>query len=93
MLLAQCDVVISLVDETYYDRAWCAIEAFLIQTLRKSYSLHEWYEHVPQPGSAGGSMLRPGPLDFGSTPGTKALSYEEDRPKILFLERQTELLR
>jgi len=93
MLLAQCDVVISLVDEIYYNRAWCAIEAFLGQTLRESYSIHEWYELVPRSGPTGGWMLRPGAFDMGITPRTKALSYEEDRPKILFLERQTKLLR
>ncbi|EXJ63433.1 uncharacterized protein A1O5_11482 [Cladophialophora psammophila CBS 110553] len=96
MLLAQCDAVISLVDDDYYKRAWCVLETVMIQTLEKSYQRHRWYEHAPS--SEKGSddkewTLRAGPLDLEITAANKELTIEEDRPKILFLERQTKLLR
>jgi hypothetical protein len=96
MLLAQCDAVISLVDESYYERAWCALEIVMIQTLQKSYQKHSWYEHaLCSESDSGGKMwaLRTGPLSLEITAADKELTVEEDRPKILFLERQTKLLR
>jgi hypothetical protein len=96
MLLAQCDAVISLVDDYYYKRAWCALEIVMIQTLQKSYQKHQWYEHAPSSERDSDSKewtLRAGPLDLDITATDKGLTIEEDRPKILFLERQTKLLR
>lgn len=96
MLLAQCDAVISLVDGDYYSRAWCALEIVMIQTLAKSYQKHQWYEYVRSTESDRGGeewTLRPGPLDLNITAADKGLTTEEDRPKIVFLERQTKLLR
>ncbi|KAK8129291.1 hypothetical protein PG999_001671 [Apiospora kogelbergensis] len=46
MIVAECDAVISLVDNEYYERAWCSVEIAFIQQLRKSYHRHLWYEHV-----------------------------------------------
>ena len=96
MLLAQCDAVISLVDGDYYSRAWCALETVMIQTLEKSYQKHQWYEYARSTGNDGDRniwTLRAGPLDLDITAADKGLTTEEDRPKILFLERQTKLLR
>lgn len=92
MFIAQCNAVISLVDDTYYDRAWCAVEVMMIQALRK-YGLHLWYEHDISGigGSTGG--LRAGPNDIQITITDKKLTFEaEDRPKVMFLERQSKLL-
>ncbi|KAM0543702.1 hypothetical protein ACHAPJ_012151 [Fusarium lateritium] len=42
MILAQCNAVISLVDDTFYTRAWCSLESLLVQTLKQSYGIHRW---------------------------------------------------
>ena len=94
MILAQCDVVISLVDDEYHNRAWCSVEAMMISTLMKSYGVHEWYE---QPAWGNGDAqrygpLRPGPTGLEIRMAEKTLSYEGDRPTVLFLERQSKLL-
>ena len=98
MLLAQCDAVISLVDDTYYTRAWCSVETIMAQTLRKSWGIHLWYEYVPLHPSDNASgfdakwILRKGPMAMEIEMAKKELTYEEDRPKVLFLERQSKLL-
>lgn len=97
MIVAQCNAVISLIDEEYYNRAWCSVEVMMVQALKKSYNLHLWYEHVlGQPDGKGKSdvdgVLREGPMDLEIIMAEKHLSFEADRPKVLFLERQTKLL-
>ncbi|KAF2097745.1 hypothetical protein NA57DRAFT_40367 [Rhizodiscina lignyota] len=99
MILAQCDAIISLVDDIFYSRAWCCVESIIAQTLKKSYNEHLWYEHVPiqldESGIGGGGRwgLREGPTDFQIVMAEKDLTKEEeDRPKVLFLERQSRLL-
>ena len=91
MNLAQCNAMISLVDEQYYERSWCCVEVLMIQTLRKAYGVHLWYEHVIDPATAEES-LRAGPSDMDINMSEKKVTYETDRPKLLFLERQTRLL-
>ncbi|KAI6151539.1 hypothetical protein BKA82DRAFT_4100375 [Pisolithus tinctorius] len=90
MIIAQCDALISLVDDAYYTRAWCSVEAMMVQTLRRSYNHHMWYEHVLS--DSGGGILREGPMDRNIVMTDKELTYEEDRPKVMFLERQSKLL-
>ncbi|KAL8723484.1 MAG: hypothetical protein Q9225_000217 [Loekoesia sp. 1 TL-2023] len=97
MIIAQCDAVISLIDDRYYNRAWCSLEAVMVQTLKESYGLHLWYEHVCLDEDMGKenskSFLREGPMALKlSSIAEKELSFEEDRPKLLFLERQSQLL-
>lgn len=98
MILAQCDVLISLTDDQYLTRAWCCVEVLMVQVLKRSYNLHKWYEQVlaePSQGTDGDVkqwMLRDGPMDLEIDVKDKLLSSEEDRPKILFLERQSKLL-
>ncbi len=100
MIVAQCDALISLVDDAYYSRAWCSVEVKMVQTLKKSYNMHLWYEHgaVGQPGETGyqsgenNFVLRQGPINLELVMAEKRLTFEEDRPKVLFLERQTKLL-
>ena len=98
MILAQCNAVISLVDDKYHERAWCSVEVMMVQTLKKSYNLHLWYQHVlvqPDENNEGGGGkwgLREGPMDLEVVMAEKQLSFEEDRPKVLFLERQSKLL-
>lgn len=95
MIVAQCNAVVSLVDEKYYDRAWCSVECLLIQTLKKSYNKHLWYEYVKSPDDSMGrhvGILREGPMDLEINVAEKHLTFEEDRLKVLFLERQSKLL-
>lgn len=100
MLLAQCDAVISLVDDQYYDRAWCCVEALMIQRLRGSYNTHLWYEQPTKiqgaddegPGAATYEYLREVRMELEIEVAKKKLSYESDREKITFLERQSYLL-
>jgi tetratricopeptide (TPR) repeat protein len=94
LIVAQCDALISLVDDTYYERAWCSVEVMMMQILVKSYNIHLWYEHVLVTTNEGVEMsyLRKGPMDMEITMAEKVLTFEADRPKILFLERQSRLL-
>lgn len=98
MIVAQCDAVISLVDDDYYTRAWCTVEATIVQTLRRSYHMHLWFEQVPlRPESkttqAGERWcLRAAPWNLEFSMADKGLTFEEDRPKVMFLERQSKLL-
>ncbi|KXX75831.1 Tetratricopeptide repeat protein 28 [Madurella mycetomatis] len=99
MILAQCNVLISLVDDLYYTRAWCMVEAMMIQKLKRAYNIHLWYEQVAtSPGEnlleqdEKGWYLREGPMDLDITMADKHLTFEDDRPKVLFLERQSKLL-
>lgn len=101
IIVAQCNAVISLIDDQYYDRAWCTVEAMLIQQLCREYGYHLWYEQpetqLPREQSqdvneAGGNCLRAGPKDRLISARDKKLSFEADREKIFFLERQTNLL-
>ncbi|UKZ75830.1 hypothetical protein TrVFT333_003524 [Trichoderma virens FT-333] len=100
MILAQCDAVISLTDDQYYDRAWCCVEVMMISALRKSYNVHLWYEQpiegetadVVAPDAKRYGKLREAPMDLGIQMIDKKLSFEDDRPKVLFLERQSKLL-
>ena len=100
MLLAQCDAIISLVDDAYHSRAWCSVEAMMAQVLMKSYALYEWYEQVEIEGEPSNDrvkeeakyMLREAPTDIEISMATKQLTFEDDRAKVLFLERQSRLL-
>ncbi|GAB1311491.1 hypothetical protein MFIFM68171_01701 [Madurella fahalii] len=99
MILAQCNALISLVDDLYYTRAWCTVEAMMIQKLKRAYNIHLWYEQVavsPRESTTehGAKVwhLREGPMDMEITMADKHLTFEEDRPKVLFLERQSKLL-
>ena len=93
MVIAQCNALISLVDDTYYDRAWCAVEVMMLQALRRPYGLHLWYEHDISGVDSSMGVLRAGPNDLEIVIADKKLTFEaEDRPKVMFLERQSKLL-
>lgn len=91
--VAQCDAVISLVDDEYYSRAWCSLECLMAQTLRASYDLHAWFEQVSVAADEEKWALRKASTCLMSDISNKKLTYEEaDRPKVAFLSRQIELL-
>ena len=91
MNLAQCNAMISLIDDKYYQRSWCCVEVMMIQSLRKAYGLHLWCEHVID-RTTGTETLREGPYHPEINVSNTNVTYEADRPKLLFLERQTKLL-
>lgn len=94
MILMQCNAVISLLDDDYYDRAWCAVEVKIIQSIKKSHNVHSWYEHRQRKGNdrERRSSLQEGPLSLRIVMADKLLTVENDRSKVLFLERQCRLL-
>lgn len=88
-------MMISLVDEAYYERAWCAVEVMLFRKLTQSYHLHGWWEHTlhsPKTDRCNG-LLTEGNITRAIDVGTLKLTKEKlDRPKVEFLARQSELL-
>ncbi|KAK3391171.1 hypothetical protein B0H63DRAFT_132917 [Podospora didyma] len=46
VIVTQCNAMVSLVDDIYFSRAWCAVEASLFQTLVNSHGQHQWYSHA-----------------------------------------------
>jgi hypothetical protein len=93
MVIAQCDAMISLLDSEYYERGWCSVEVMMVQTLRRSYGLHLWFEDVPaREDELSNIWLLRKADDREIIMKDVLLSYEEDRPKIMFLERQSKLL-
>ncbi|KAK4232786.1 hypothetical protein C8A03DRAFT_39583, partial [Achaetomium macrosporum] len=101
IIVIQCDAVVSLVDDTYYERVWCCVEAMMIYKLTyPSVYGQRWYEHVhasaatdpdQSDGGVGEWILQRGrrvPLSLRD----KKLTYERDRPKVMFLQRQSRLL-
>jgi tetratricopeptide (TPR) repeat protein len=94
LIIAQCDAIISLVDDTYYSRAWCAVEVLLMQTMAL-YKRHECFEHLlndPSSDPVNGHLqqrVRSFEVDKISDP---RVTYESDRPLIAFLVRQSKLL-
>ncbi|OTB07259.1 hypothetical protein M426DRAFT_256954 [Hypoxylon sp. CI-4A] len=93
MNLAQCNAMISLIDGHYYERSWCCVEVLMIQTLRSAYKAHVWYEHVIDPIS-GKEYLREGPSasERSINMSETKVTHESDRPRLMFLERQTRLI-
>ncbi|KAF4972131.1 hypothetical protein FZEAL_9663 [Fusarium zealandicum] len=93
MILMQCNAVISLYDDDDddYGRAWCSVEVLMIQAIKRSYNLHLWYEQRPKRAEEGW-VLEDGPMNLEISMAEKTLTKEEDRSKVLFLERQTSLL-
>ncbi|KAK4892639.1 hypothetical protein LTR27_008915 [Elasticomyces elasticus] len=92
LYVAQCNAMISLVDDQYYERAWCAVEVLMMQTLRESYKQHEWLVHrLQSPTDRTIGALEHG-NDQKLKPTTLKLSYERDRLHVEFLERQNLLL-
>ena len=94
MIIAQCNAVISLADNQLHERAWCSVESMMVQTLKKAYNVHAWYESLLDDKTDGiqNCILRDGPVDLRIVMADKRLTFEADRPKVLFLERQCKLL-
>lgn len=98
MIIAQCNTLISLVDNEYHGRAWCSVEVMMILALRRRCRLYMWYEYREDPATAEGNAnpgvygLRMGPEHLDIELAGKHLRLEEDRQKVLFLEGLSRLL-
>ncbi|KAK5655874.1 hypothetical protein OQA88_5413 [Cercophora sp. LCS_1] len=90
IIITQCDVVISLDGPDYYERAWCCVEVAMITALRWN-DFHQWYEH--KAAEDGGWSLEKSPRYVHVEMKDKKLTFEGDREKVLFLARQSKLLR
>ncbi|GIZ45888.1 hypothetical protein CKM354_000903600 [Cercospora kikuchii] len=96
IVVAQCDAMISITDDQYPSRAWCAVETMIMQTLKESSNYHHWYVHTLLDATTRDpwGMLEPGPdrRQHVNRPSLLSLSVESDRRYIEFLERQSMLL-
>jgi len=63
----------------------------MIQRLKKDYNIHGWFEHARYTRN-GAFRLQEVELGVRILMADKKLSYESDRPKVMFLERQSKLL-
>jgi hypothetical protein len=91
MCIAQANAMISVVDENYYSRAWCCVEALIMNVLQRSYGVHRWYEYT-QPGGDERYVLQKGHMAHWPSISEAKLTVEADRSHLLFLERQAKLL-
>lgn len=86
LAVTQCNAMISLLDDTYYERAWCAVEVMLMRALVESYGLHQWWEH------SSGRLRKAEDNRLFDVAKLKLTKERQDRPKIDFLVRQSKLL-
>ncbi|KJX97106.1 hypothetical protein TI39_contig558g00004 [Zymoseptoria brevis] len=93
MAVLQCDVMISLEDDEYYNRAWYAVEVRLMQELIGACHKHERWRHVllSRENTADGLLERG--QERSQVPITSlSVTVKSDLPKIDFLMRQSKLL-
>ncbi|KAL8306533.1 hypothetical protein RB597_002978 [Gaeumannomyces tritici] len=87
MCITQCDAMISMIDDTYYERAWCCVEVLAMRRLQKAYKTHQWWEYAYDKTQEN-SVLRPGRPGREPDVAAAKVAFESDRPKLFFLERQ-----
>lgn len=85
LAVTQCNAMISLVDPTYYTRAWCVVEVMLIRELQRAYKFHVWQEESD-------GSLQKADIKRVVDLNNLGLSREDDRPSVDFLLRQSALL-
>lgn len=83
--------MISLVDETYFNRAWCAVEVVVMQSLL-SYGHHKHLEHHVAENRLVPSRSLNRVRDVATNDAKYGVTQPEDRASIRFLARQSELL-
>lgn len=89
--ITQCDAMISMVDDSYYERAWCCVEVLAMRRLQKSYGMHQWWEYMYD-CKQGKRVLRPGRPGREPDVAAAKVTFDSDRPKLAFLERQVKLM-
>lgn len=83
--------MISMVDDSYYERAWCCVEVLAMRRLQKSYDMHQWWEYMYD-CKQGKRVLRPGRPGREPDVAAAKVTFDSDRPKLAFLERQVKLM-
>ncbi|KAF5486206.1 hypothetical protein CGCF413_v002072 [Colletotrichum fructicola] len=91
MCVAQCNAMISITEDNYYERAWCCVEVITIRALERSYHAHGWYE-FEYDARQERKVLRDGRVTEALSVVSAKVTVESDRPKLEFLERQAKLL-
>ncbi|KAF4832580.1 hypothetical protein CGCSCA4_v013595 [Colletotrichum siamense] len=91
MCVAQCNAMISITEDNYYERAWCCVEVITIRALERSYHAHGWYE-FGYDASQERKILRDGRVTEALSVASAKVTVDSDRPKLEFLERQAKLL-
>ncbi|KAH8194197.1 hypothetical protein TruAng_011641 [Truncatella angustata] len=79
IIAAQCNAMISLVEDGFFERGWCNVEAALVQALMRSY------DRVV-------GVLKSIDREIEHDTSKLKVTFESDRPKIEFLLRQSRLL-
>ncbi|KAJ0358361.1 hypothetical protein COL26b_014498 [Colletotrichum chrysophilum] len=91
MCVAQCNAMISVTEDNYYERAWCCVEVITIRALERSYHAHGWYK-FEYDARQERKVLRDGRVTEELSVVSAKVTVESDRPKLEFLERQAKLL-
>jgi hypothetical protein len=94
-VIRQVDAMISLVDDQYFERAWCSVEVEFVQRMRRKNGVPLWFADTE--GHLGRAPTISTTLEAahdheGGDPETLKLSYESDRPKVRFLFLQASLI-
>lgn len=88
--------MISIVDERYHNRAWCAVETMIVRSLQESSVSHRRYEHILHEADSEEPYGRIERDRLGQSsikrPSELKITDESDRRYIEFLERQSMLL-
>lgn len=79
--------MITLNEPGFFERGWCAVEAALEQTIKQSFGVYKWYEHIPVDNCLQ-DCSHPVIEDISTLQVTRA----EDKPAIEFLFRQRKFL-
>ena len=95
-VIRQVDAVISLVDDSYFERAWCSVEVAFTQRLRGKNGVPLWYvdeevRPISANSAAASHLVEAKPVECAG-PDLLKLSYETDRPTVKFLFLQASLI-
>ncbi|KAK0647102.1 hypothetical protein B0T16DRAFT_329256 [Cercophora newfieldiana] len=98
IIITQCDLTISLIDDQYFERAWCCVEAKMAGALVYGRETHKWYEQIPVFRKEDDGKVQVTTWELQQRINhyvdmeNKKLTFESDRPKVVFLGRQSTFL-
>ncbi|KAK9780412.1 hypothetical protein SCAR479_02527 [Seiridium cardinale] len=95
IIILLCNAMISLVEDGFFERGWCGVEAAQMQALMKTYGRHIWYQHQLLHAETDRITDTLKLLDREVTHDASKLrvTFESDRPKIEFILKRIRLLR
>ena len=92
MTVVMCvDAVLTIHSDGYFGRAWCATEVLFTQTLRDAYGESFLLWLVAKEAEDGSVEISVGETQSFTLAST-ALSFESDRPQVMFFNQQAKLL-